>query len=73
MIAVSKDPDETSRLLAELHRLKAEHGDIDTATEALTEKAAADQLQLQRLKKRKLALKDRIRNLENLLTPDIIA
>ena len=66
-------PDDTAELEAQLARLKQEHRDLDTAIEALERMVAGDQLQIQRLKKRKLALKDRIVQLENLLLPDIIA
>ena len=52
---------------------KSEHRDLDDAISALVEKGTADQLTLQRLKKRKLALKDKITRLEDRLTPDIIA
>src|SRR5215207_5429878 len=58
---------------AELARLKEEHRDLDGAIEALLRMVAGDQLQIQRLKKRKLVLKDRISYLEDQLTPDIIA
>ncbi len=53
--------------------LKTEHRDLDEAIARLTEQVPADNLQLQRFKKRKLALKDRISKLENTLLPDIIA
>ena len=65
--------DETAELEAELARLKQEHRDLDMAIEALEHMVAGDQLQIQRLKKRKLILKDRIGFLEDQLTPDIIA
>jgi hypothetical protein len=65
--------DETSELELELARLKQEHRDLDTAIDALESMTAGDQLQVQRLKKRKLFLKDRIMKLEDQLTPDIIA
>jgi hypothetical protein len=65
--------DDTAELELELSRLKQEHRDLDTAIEALERMVAGDQLQVQRLKKRKLALKDRINRLEDQLTPDIIA
>ena len=58
---------------AELSRLKQEHRDLDAAIEALERMATNDQLQIQRLKKRKLILKDRMSFLEEQLTPDIIA
>lgn len=56
-----------------LERLKQEHRDLDAAIEALTTVAGSDVLQVQRLKKRKLQLKDRISHLEDELFPDIIA
>ena len=65
--------DDTAELEAELARLKQEHRDLDTAIEALERMVAGDQLQIQRLKKRKLVLKDRIMRVEDQLTPDIIA
>ena len=65
--------DDTAELEAELARLRQEHRDLDTAIEALEKMVAGDQLQIQRLKKRKLSLKDQIRRLEDQLTPDIIA
>jgi hypothetical protein len=57
----------------ELARLREEHGDLDIAIAALEEAAVSNQLQIQRLKKRKLALKDRMYMLEDQMTPDIIA
>lgn len=56
-----------------LERLRQEHRDLDAAIEALTAVSGSDVLQLQRLKKRKLQLKDRITQLEDELFPDIIA
>jgi hypothetical protein len=67
--ADSNDP----QLMAELARLREEHRDLDAAINALEAISAADQLQIQRLKKRKLWLKDRIIALSDQLTPDIIA
>lgn len=64
---------ELAELEAELGRLKQEHRDLDMAIDALEGIVAGDQLQIQRLKKRKLALKDQIIRLEDQLTPDIIA
>ena len=64
---------ELAELEAELARLKQEHRDLDTAIDALESMVAGDQLQVQRLKKRKLHLKDHIIRLEDQLTPDIIA
>ena len=60
-------------LAAELARLREEHRDLDSAIDALERSVAGDQLQIQRLKKRKLTLRDRISHVEDLLTPDIIA
>lgn len=56
-----------------LELLKTEHRDLDAAITALMESASTDQLQIARLKKRKLALRDQIAKLEDTLLPDIIA
>ena len=56
-----------------LATLRTEHRDLDTAIEALRASVAADQLQLARLKKRKLRLRDEIAMLEDLTVPDLIA
>lgn len=53
--------------------LKLEHRDLDAAISQLSENIAVDQLQLVRLKKRKLQLKDAIRRLESQLIPDLDA
>lgn len=53
--------------------LKSEHRDLDAAITALTEAGSTDQLQIARLKKRKLRLKDQIAIIEDTLLPDIIA
>jgi hypothetical protein len=58
---------------AELMRLQQEHRDLDAAIAALQLSPAPDLLQLQRLKKRKLQLRDRIAFIEDQITPDIIA
>ena len=60
-------------LRIELEVLKGEHRDLDEAISALQEKAGSDRLTIQRLKKRKLRLKDKIVHLEDQITPDIIA
>jgi hypothetical protein len=65
--------DDTSELETELARLQQEHRDLDTAIEALELMVAGDQLQIQRLKKRKLFLRDQIAVVQDRLTPDIIA
>ena len=53
--------------------LRIEHRDLDAAIGALTAAGGKDQLQIARLKKRKLRLKDQIAQIEDYLTPDIIA
>jgi hypothetical protein len=53
--------------------LRTEHRDLDAAIDALRSMAAPDQLQLARLKKRKLRLKDEIAVIEDMVVPDIIA
>ena len=65
--------DEERELRAQLARLLQEHRDLDAAIEALQVSPGSDVLQVQRLKKRKLFLKDRITFVEDQLTPDIIA
>jgi hypothetical protein len=60
-------------LKAKLAALKAEHRELDQVIVRLAERAPVDQLELQRLKKRKLLLKDRIAKIESELLPDIIA
>jgi hypothetical protein len=65
--------DEDSELRAQLAQLRQEHRDLDVAIEALHNTPGADLLQVQRLKKRKLHLRDRIIQIEDQLTPDIIA
>jgi hypothetical protein len=65
--------DEERELRAQLARLLQEHRDLDAAIEALQVSPGSDVLQVQRLKKRKLVLKDRITFIEDQLTPDIIA
>ncbi len=56
-----------------LNQLNTEHRDLDDVISQLSQSTAQDQLQLQRLKKRKLYLKDQISTLERQLTPDISA
>jgi hypothetical protein len=68
-LADANDPERQARL----HHLRQEHRDLDSAIEALRATAAPDQLQIARLKKRKLRLRDEIAMLEDLLIPDIIA
>jgi hypothetical protein len=64
---------ERAELRRQIERLREEHRDLDAAIEALSNAGAADRLQMQRLKKRKLALRDRLALFEDLSTPDIIA
>ena len=64
---------EKNELLNKLHRLQEEHRDLDEVLIQLQEKKTIDLLQIQRLKKRKLLLKDKINYLRNKLEPDIIA
>ncbi|MGD0719945.1 MAG: DUF465 domain-containing protein [Roseiarcus sp.] len=64
---------ERIELRRQIERLREEHRDLDVAIEALTQAGAADRLQMQRIKKRKLALRDRLAMLEDMTTPDIIA
>lgn len=59
-------------LRVELEVFREEHRDLDAAIDALTQ-TGADQLTIQRLKKKKLTLKDKIASIEDRLTPDIIA
>lgn len=62
------------RLLKQrINQLHVEHRDLDDVISRLSQSAVQDQLQLQRLKKRKLHLKDQIALLERQLTPDIRA
>ena len=60
-------------LQARLELLSEEHRDLDAAIEALRIRPGHDQIQLARLKKRKLRLKDELRQLSDMLLPDIIA
>ncbi|MGC6331306.1 YdcH family protein [Rhizorhabdus sp. FW153] len=56
-----------------IHILRQEHGDLEAAIIALQAAPAIDQLQIARIKKRKLRIKDEISQLEDMLIPDIIA
>ena len=59
--------------LEKLHQLKLEHSDLDHVIKLLEEQTVVDQLQLRRLKKRKLLIKDIITRLESQLIPDLDA
>ena len=67
------DDPEHAALRRRLVELKTEHRDLDDVIARLSERQPFDQIQLQRLKKRKLQLKDVISQIENQLLPDIIA
>jgi hypothetical protein len=66
-------PEEEHELRVQLARLHQEHRDLDAAIAALQASPGSDIIQVQRLKKRKLYLRDRITFIEDQLTPDIIA
>ena len=66
----TQDPDVTKKRIAEL---ESEHRDLDEVIERISADPTIDQLRLQRLKKRKLALKDQLIKLQSDLLPDIIA
>lgn len=65
--------DRGQRLRAALAQLKQEHRDLDAAIASLEDTSHRDQLQIKRLKKKKLYLKDEIARMEDELFPDIIA
>lgn len=69
------DPSEDTDIAIErrLADLREDHKDLDDSIRALEERCQPDMLQIARLKRKKLALKDEIGRLEDLLTPDIIA
>ena len=60
-------------LRARIAELRQEHQDLDDAVDALASQPRPDQLQIARLKKKKLILRDDIQRLEDQITPDIIA
>jgi hypothetical protein len=73
LVAAAMKQDDESELRTQLAQLRQEHRDLDAAIEALHNSPGADLLQVQRLKKRKLQLRDQIIVIEDQLTPDIIA
>ena len=75
MVGMHGEPSDEDRdaWRAELEHLRQEHRDLDAAIEALTHIGGMDALQVQRLKKRKLILRDRISFLGDQITPDISA
>jgi len=62
-----------AEIIAKIEELKVRHRDLDDAIKALILVGSMDMIQIQRLKKQKLRLKDRINKLEDDLLPDIIA
>ncbi|QDZ09120.1 DUF465 domain-containing protein [Sphingomonas panacisoli] len=62
-----------AQIIQRLGMLRTEHRDLDSAIDALRLMGTGDQLQIARMKKRKLALRDEITLLEDQLIPDIIA
>ena len=66
-------PEEQKLLRMELAKLTEEHRDLDDAIAVMMAEGGINMLQIQRLKKRKLLLKDKIKSIEDQLVPDIIA
>jgi hypothetical protein len=62
-----------NEMRVKLEELRSEHRDLDDVIQRLAETSPFNQLQIQRLKKRKLSLKDQMTKLESKLLPDIIA
>jgi hypothetical protein len=71
MVAMAEEKIEALR--AKLDDLESEHRDLDAVIDRLLDGGAFDQLQLQRLKKRKLKLRDQIQDIEGQLVPNLIA
>jgi hypothetical protein len=70
---MTSDSSEQAQLRRKLAELQSEHRDLDDVIARLAERSPVDQLQIQRLKKRKLSLRDEMSRIENMLLPDIIA
>jgi len=70
---MTDDAGDQAALRRRLEELRTEHRDLDDVIARIADSAPFDQLQMQRLKKRKLQLKDQIAKVESLLLPDIIA
>jgi hypothetical protein len=66
-------PDETTEIARKLIELKVEHRDLDAVISRLAETPGADELQIKRLKKRKLRIKDLIAYFESKIIPDLDA
>ena len=64
---------EQDEMKERLEELRAEHRDLDDAIQALSQRSVPDMIQIQRLKKRKLFLRDEIAKIDSKLLPDIIA
>jgi hypothetical protein len=71
--AATMNREDESELRSQLAQMRQEHRDLDAAIEALHNSPGSDLLQVQRLKKRKLQLRDKMIQIEDQLTPDIIA
>ena len=71
--ALKLDDEQRDLLKRKLEEMRTEHRDLDDVIARVTEEAPFDQLRVQRLKKRKLMLKDQIAHIESMLLPDIIA
>jgi len=65
--------EDKENLFIRLQELRLEHRDLDSAIDALQDTVRYDQLQMQRLKKKKLYLRDEIARIQDLIYPDIIA
>ena len=72
-VPTAKLMNDQESLKEQLQHLKDEHRDLDDAIQALSLRSMPDMIQIQRLKKRKLILRDEITQLESKLLPDIIA
>ena len=72
-MATELNEEEIAQIQEKLEALRIEHRDLDDVIARLTESATVDQLQLRRLKKRKLQLKDQITRLHSIILPNIIA
>jgi hypothetical protein len=70
---MTSDSVDQTQLRRKLTELQSEHRDLDDVIARLVERLPVDMLQIQRLKKRKLAIKDEVTRIENMLLPDIIA
>ena len=70
---MTDEPSLSAALRQRISELRTEHDDLDDAIARLAENPLPDQLRLQRLKKRKLLLKDQLTHLERQLDPDVLA